>query len=389
MRPPLPAPRTAPDELLAPSRPQTTLDHALATELAALEASGLRRTLHPLGNRHGARLRDGSQVLVDFASNDYLALASDPRVAAAATSALEQVGTGAAAARLIAGHHALHTALEEALARFVGTEQALLFPAGYMANLGVIPALVGRHDAIYADVQNHASLIDGARLSRAEVHRIPHADPAALDRALGATGAQYRRRLLVVEGLYSMDGDLYPLEELVRIATRYDAWIYLDDAHGFGVLGAGGRGAAEHWGVEGDVPIRVGTLGKAMGTAGAFVAGSATLIEFLMNRARSFVFTTGTPPALAAATHAALEIAAREPERRDRVRANARRLRAGLAALGRVMPGPPDAHIVPILTGTSGAVMPAGTARRAKGFLVGAVRPPSGCPSGVGACASP
>ena len=368
--------RSAETPGVTPTIHATSLDHALGEELAALDAQGLRRVLHPLGARNGARVRDGERVLLDFASNDYLGLASAPEVSGAATRALES-GTGAAAARLIVGHHEWHAALERRLAQFLGTERALLFPAGYMANLGAIPALVGRHDGIYSDVLNHASLIDGCRLSRAEVHRIPHGDLEALERTLDATGGRYRRRLLVVEGLYSMDGDLYPLDVLVELARRYDAWVYLDDAHAIGVLGAHGRGTAEHWGVEADIPVRVGTLGKALGTAGAFVAGSATLIDFLTNRARAFVYTTGTPPALAAATLAALEIVEREPERRDRVRANARQLRAGLAALGRTIPGPPDGHIIPVVLGSADAVLHAGAALRAAGFLVGAVRPPT------------
>jgi len=369
-----------------PDTPVTTsgsLDHALGLELAALEQKGLRRVLRPLSNRRGARVREGDRVLVDFSSNDYLGLASHPEVAEAAARALVEAGTGAAAARLIAGHHELHAKLEQRLAQFLGTERALLFPAGYMANVGAIPSLVDRNDGIYSDVLNHASLIDGCRLSRAEVHRIPHGDPAALEQALARTGERYRRRLVVVEGLYSMDGDLYPLDALVRLAERYDAWVYLDDAHAVGVLGPNGRGTVEHWGVQADIPILVGTLGKAFGTAGAFVAGSATLIDFLTNRARAFVYTTGTPPALAAATLAALEVLVREPERRARVRANARALRTGLAALGRSVPGPSDGHIVPLVLGSSEAVMAAGSALRDAGFLVGAVRPPT-VPAGRG-----
>lgn len=359
-----------------------SLDHALSLELAALEEKGLRRVLRPLTDRRGARVREGDRVLVDFASNDYLGLASHPALAEAAARALVEAGTGAAAARLIAGHHELHATLERRLAEFLGTERALLFPAGYMANIGAIPSLVDRNDGIYSDVLNHASLIDGCRLSRAEVHRIPHGDPAALEQALARTGERYRRRLVVVEGLFSMDGDLYPLDVLVHLAERYDAWVYLDDAHAVGVLGPSGRGTVEHWGVA-DIPIRVGTLGKAFGTAGAFVAGSATLIDYLTNRARAFVYTTATPPALAAATLAALDVLVREPERRERVRTNARALRASLAAQGRSVPGPSDGHIVPVVLGSSEAVMAAGAALRDAGFLVGAVRPPT-VPAGRG-----
>ena len=356
-----------------------SLDGVLLEELAALERAGLSRTLRALHGRSGATVveGEGDRTLVDFSSNDYLGLASDPRVAQAAIGALRTAGTGAAAARLISGNHVLHEALELAVARFTGAEAALLFPSGYMANVGAIPALVGHQDAIYADVLNHASLIDGCRLSRADLHLVPHADLAALERALERQRGRYRRRLIVVEGIYSMDGDLYPLGALVPLARRHDAWVYLDDAHGIGVLGATGRGAGEHWGVEREVDIVMGTLGKAFGVAGAFVAGSRPLVDYLCNRARAFVYTTGSPPALAAAAVTALEIAANEPERRGHLRAAARRLRAGLAALGWPAGGAEEGHIVPVMIGESEATMQVGAALRAAGFLVGAVRPPT------------
>jgi len=360
-------------EAAAPS----SLDGTLSQELAALEQAGLRRTLRALHGRAGASVADGDRVLCDFSSNDYLGLASDPRLADAATAALRTAGTGAAAARLIAGHHELHQALEQALARFTGTEAALLFPSGYMANVGAIPALVGRGDAIYSDLLNHASLIDGCRLSRADLHVLPHADVGALERTLERQRGRYRRRLIVVEGIYSMGGDLYPLDALVAIARRHEAWIYLDDAHGMGVLGSSGRGSGDLWGVADAIDVVMGTLGKACGVAGAFVAGSRSLVDLLTNRARAFVYTTGSPPALAAAALAALEIVAQEPERRARLRANARRLRAGLAARGRPADGPEDGHIVPVVIGASEATMRVGAALEAAGFLVGAIRPPT------------
>ena len=360
-------------ETAAPS----SLDGVLSQELAALERAGLRRRLRALHGRAGASVADQSRVLCDFSSNDYLGLASDPRLARAAAAALDTAGTGAAAARLIAGHHELHAELERALARFTGAEAALLFPSGYMANVGAIPALVGRGDAIYSDLLNHASLIDGCRLSRADVHVLPHAGLAALERALERQQGRYRRRLIVVEGIYSMNGDLYPLDALVPIARRHDAWIYLDDAHGVGVLGSSGRGSAEHWGVAHGIDVVMGTLGKACGVAGAFVAGRRPLVDYLTNRARTFVYSTGSPPALAAAALAALEIVAREPERRARLRANARRVRAGLATRGWPAAGPEDGHIVPVVIGASDATMGVGAAVEAAGFLVGAIRPPT------------
>lgn len=355
----------------------SSLDGALSQELAALERAGLRRRLRALHGRTGARIADHDHGLLDFASNDYLGLASDPRLADAATRALRTAGTGSAAARLIAGNHELHEELERALARFAGAEAALLFPSGYMANVGAIPALVGHRDAIYSDVLNHASLIDGCRLSRAEVHVLPHAGLAELERALERQRGRYRRRLIVVEGIYSMNGDLYPLDALVPLARRHDAWIYLDDAHALGVLGPSGRGSGEHWGVADGIDIVMGTLGKACGVAGAFVVGSRSLIDFLTNRARAFVYTTGSPPAIAAAALAALEIVAQEPERRAQLRANARRLRAGLAARGWPAEGLEDGHIVPVVIGAGETTMNAGAALEAAGFLVGAIRPPT------------
>jgi 8-amino-7-oxononanoate synthase len=342
------------------------MDATLSSELDRLTESGLRRTLAAV-----------DPTLRDFASNDYLALARDPRLARAATDALADGPFGAGAARLISGTHPLHLELEAALASYKRTEAALLFGSGYLANIGAIPALVGPRDAIYADRLNHASLIDGCRLSRAEVRTFAHNDIAALADMLDADRGSFRRRLIVVDSVFSMDGDLAPLCEIVPLARTYDAWTYVDDAHGTGVLGREGRGAASHWGVEGQIDVLMGTLGKALGTSGAFVAGSRTLIDFLINRARSFIFTTATPPALAAATLEALRIAEAEPERRTRVRDAARRLRSGLAALGYTLEGPSDSHIIPVPIGDADRTMQVGASLRARGFLVGAVRPPT------------
>ena len=243
--------------------------------------------------------------------------------------------------------------------------------------MGVIPALVGRDDAIYSDALNHASIVDGCRLSRATVRVFPHADVDALAELLGADAGRFRRRWVVVEGVYSMDGDCFPLDRLVPLARAHGAHTIVDDAHASGVLGTGGRGSASHFGVDGTIDVTVGTLGKAFGTAGAFVAGSAALCDLLLHRARSFVFTTGSPPAMAAATLRALEIARDEPWRRERLRENARRLRAGLAAFGSAAPGDPDGHVVPVLLGDAARTAALGERLLADGFAVGAIRPPS------------
>jgi 8-amino-7-oxononanoate synthase len=354
-----------------------TLDHVLTRELDALTHAGLRRALRPVQRRSGAQVLVDGRPAVDFSSNDYLGLATDPRLAAAAATAMFDDGTGAGAARLITGDHPRHRALEQELARYKQTDAALLFGSGYLANVGTIPALVGRGDAIYADALNHASLIDACLLSRAERRVFAHRDMAQLEAALIADQGRVRRRLIIVDGVFSMDGDLAPLDQIVSLARTYGAWTYVDDAHGTGVLGESGRGSAEYWGVENDIDVVMGTLGKAFGVAGAFIAGSRTLVEYLINRARSFVFTTATPPALSAAAAAALRIARAEPGRRDRLRDVARRLRAGVAALGRPVDGDSTGHIIPVAIGAADEAVRVGAALRERGYLVGAVRPPT------------
>jgi 8-amino-7-oxononanoate synthase len=357
--------------------PRHSLDATLGEELETLQAMGLRRTLRPVQQRrNGTVLLHGERV-ADFASNDYLGLASDHRVARAASAVLQSEGTGAGAARLISGHHPVHEALERALASFKGVERTLLFPAGYMANLGTIPALVGRGDVIYSDALNHASLIDGCRLSRATTRVFPHCDLAALRLMLQQDEGQFRRALIVVEGMFSMDGDIFPLDGLVDLAAQYGAWTYVDEAHATGVLGPTGAGAAEQFGVADRIDVVVGTLGKAFGTMGAYVAGSLELVEYLTSTARSFIFTTGTPPAMAAAALEALRIAEVEPWRRQHAKDRARQLRQRLRAAGRAAPGPDDSHIVPVVVGDAMRTMALVADLRRRGFLVGGVRPPT------------
>ncbi len=354
-----------------------SLEDVLDDELQQLAAAGLRRTMRAVRQRRaGTVLMDGERI-ADFASNDYLGLAADPRLARAAAAVLESEGTGAGAARLISGNHPIHEALERELAAFKHCPRALLFPSGYMVNTGAIPALVGPDDVVYSDALNHASLIDGTRLSKATVRVFAHADLDDLERMLTEDAGQYRRSLIVVEGVFSMDGDVFPLDRLVPLAKRFGAWTYVDDAHGTGVMGATGRGAIEHCGVLGQIDIVVGTLGKALGTTGAYVAGSTRLIEFLLNRARSFVFTTGTPPALAAATLEALRIAETEGWRRTTVRERAERLRQRLHHAGRETPGERDGHIVPVMIGDPARTMQIVGDMRRRGFLIGGVRPPT------------
>jgi 8-amino-7-oxononanoate synthase len=359
------------------SRP-SSLDLKLQEHLDALESQGLRRALRRVDRRSKAIIHIGASSYVDFASNDYLGLAGDPRIAAAATDALCTNGTGSTAARSISGNYAIHEEVERQIAAFKGTDAALLFTSGYAANLGAIPALVKRGDAVYTDKLNHASLIDGCRLSRAEVRIFPHCDIAALRRML-AMDTGFRRKMIVVDSVFSMDGDLFPLDELVDVAQASGAWTYVDDAHATGVLGGRGTGSVEHFGVEGKIDVVMGTLGKALGTAGAFIAGSTTLVQFLINRARSFVFTTAPPGAMAAATIEAIHIAQEEGWRRDKLRANAERLRA---ALGPLLPdycfqSTSSPHILPVQVGSAERVVQIGAELQRRGFMVGVVRPPS------------
>ncbi len=353
------------------------MNAALDEDLRALQALGLKRALRQVNQRRAGTVLLGGERVSDFASNDYLGLAADPRVARAAQAILQAEGTGAGAARLISGNYPIHEALEHTLARLKRCAYTLLFPAGYMVNTGAIPALAQHGDVIYSDELNHASLIDGCRLSRAMVRVFPHNDLDALDDMLREERQQYRRALIVVEGVYSMDGDLCPLDRLVEIARAHKAWTYVDDAHGTGVLGETGAGTLEHFGVSGLVDVVVGTLGKALGTSGAYVGGSQELVEYLVSKARSFIFTTGSPPALAAATLEALRIADVEPWRRDAVRDRARRLRTRLAAGGVPMTGPDDGHIIPVVVGDAMRTMLATAELRRRGFLVGGVRPPT------------
>jgi 8-amino-7-oxononanoate synthase len=357
--------------------PPSTMNAALDEELRALQAAGLKRALRQVQQRRAGTVILAGERVSDFASNDYLGLASDPRVARAAMAVLQAEGVGAGAARLISGNFPIHEALEHTLARLKGCDFTLLFPSGYMVNTGAIPALAQHGDVIYSDELNHASLIDGCRLARAAVRVFPHNDLDALEAMLREERHRYRRALIVVEGVYSMDGDLCPLDRLVPIARRHNAWTYVDDAHGTGVLGETGSGTIEHFGMKGEVDIVVGTLGKALGTSGAYVGGSREVVEYLVSKARSFIFTTGSPPSMAAATLEALRIADVERWRRDAVRDRARRLRAKLAAGGIPMPGPEDSHIVPVVVGDAKRTMAATAELRRRGFLVGGVRPPT------------
>jgi glycine C-acetyltransferase len=355
---------------------ESPLDRLAAEKLDAIRGRGTYRRMRVLAGAQTERMEvDGRSVLL-FAGSNYLGLAHHPEVVEASVRASRDYGCAAGGSRLISGNLDLHEALETELAAFAGTESALAFGTGYMANVGVIPALVGRGDAVVSDALCHASIIDGCKLSGATVRVVPHGDVAAFDDALGAAAREFGRVLVALDGVYSMDGDVAPLPELLAAARRYGAIVLLDDAHGMGALGANGRGCAELLGVEGRADVLLGTLGKALGSFGAFVAGSAVLRDLLVNTARSFIFSCALAPPQIEAARAALRVLRREPWRRERLAANAARLRARLAAHG-LATAPSTTHIVPVVIGDNARTMAACEALLERGFYAQGIRHPS------------
>jgi 8-amino-7-oxononanoate synthase len=319
---------------------------------------------------------DGREVL-NFCSNDYLGLANDPRVAAAFAAGIERWGSGAGASHLVCGHTSAHHELEEALADFTGRERALLFSTGYGANVGTINALVSTRDAVFEDRLNHASLLDGGWISRANFNWYEHCDARDLESRLGSLDDEAGRVLVVSDGIFSMDGDVCPIEDLVSVARGAGAWLMIDDAHGIGVQGAHGTGVVDpaRFGTE-DVPVLMATLGKAFGTFGAFVAGDESLIEYLVQRARNYIYTTALPSAVAVATLASLDIVRKEDWRRAHLAELIERFRSGARQLAlELMPS--STPIQPILIGDSGRAMAVSEALEERGVLITAIRPPT------------
>ena len=335
---------------------------------------------HLLRRRRVAQAADGAYCIVNgerrlsFAGNDYLGLSQHPLLAEVAQRAIAEYGVGATASPLVCGHSPAHEALEQELARFVGLPRALYFYAGYAANAGAVPALVGAGDAIFSDALNHACLIDGARLSRAAIQVYPHLDLAALDAALAASTA--RNRLVITDAVFSMDGDLAPLPELLRLCERHDAWLMLDDAHGFGVLGEGGRGSLSHWKVSSPRLIYMATLGKAAGVAGAFFAGAPAVVEWLLQRARTYMFATAAPALIAQTLRASLKLIEAEGWRRERLAELRARLNAGLAGQPwKLLPS--YTAIQPLVLGDSARALDVMNGLDARGLWVPAIRPPT------------
>ncbi len=349
-----------------------------AEELAALRSEGLFRSMRVVeGSQSGRILLDGREVLL-FCSNNYLGLADHPKLKKAAIMAVESSGVGSGASRLVSGTMELHEALENRIAAFKGTDAALVFNSGYAANTGIVSAIVGRGDVIFSDRLNHASIVDGALLSRARFVRYPHNDMTALRRLLEDTEVENGRRLIVTDGVFSMDGDLAKLPELAALKREFGALLMVDDAHGMGVLGETGRGCAELCGIMADVDIQMGTLGKAMGSFGAYAAASGEIIDYLVNRARSFIFSTSLPPAVLAASMAALDMVDSPDgaELRASLARNTLLFKSGLQAAGFDTMGS-ETQIVPVYVGGAEQTMEFSRLLLAEGVFVQGIRPPT------------
>ena len=350
--------------------------------IAELDRAHLRRRRRVVLPDGGARLQVDGQSLLAFCSNDYLGLANHPALIEAACAGARQFGVGAGASPLVSGHSAANEALELELAAFVQLPRALYFYAGYATNIGIVPALVGEGDALFSDALNHACLIDGARLSKAQIHRYPHADLAALEAALAASPA--RRKLVMTDAVFSMDGDIADIPALLSLCERFDALLLVDDAHGFGVLGPQGRGSLAYFGLTGATASRrvlyMATLGKAAGVAGAFVAGDEAMVEWLLQKTRSYIFATAAPPLLAHTLRTSLRLIEHEQSRRDHLNRLIERLRSGLQT---VLPGTPwqlgDSRtaVQALIVGANADALAVMDGLRQRGIWVPAIRPPT------------
>ena len=347
----------------------------LHTELIRLKEESLYRRRRISDSATGVRLRVDEKELLSFCSNDYLGLANHPDVIKALQQGAARWGVGSGASHLVNGHTSAHHALEEELAAFTQRPRALLFSTGYMANMGVIAALCGRGDYVFEDRLNHASLLDGGLLSQARLQRYTHNDANSLNQKLSARDGG--EKLVVTDGLFSMDGDIASLPDLCKVTQQQQSWLMVDDAHGFGVLGKNGGGCVENFGLSVDeVPILIGTLGKAFGTFGAFVAGSEDLIEFLIQKARSYIYTTALPPAVAEATRASLRLLQTEHWRREKLQRLIQQFRSGAKQLGLTLMDS-KTPIQPLLIGDNGRAMAMSEALKQQGILISAIRPPT------------
>jgi 8-amino-7-oxononanoate synthase len=352
------------------------MDQVLQARLDQRQIDNLYRRRHLLQSAQNSIVQVDGKTCVAFCSNDYLGLANHPALIDAFKNAVDIEGVGSGAAHLLTGHSRFHQQLEDALAEFTGQQKVMLFATGYMANLAVIDGLLDRGDAMIQDKLNHASLLDGGRLSNATLIRYPHNDMAMLHKRLHGV-ANTERKLIVSDGVFSMDGDVAPLPEIMALAKQHQAGVVIDDAHGLGVIGEQGKGTLQYFADKlTDKPLLVGTFGKAFGTAGAFIAGDALVIETLTQQARSFIYTTAPPPAIAAATLKALEIIENEPERRQQLQARIQQFRDGASQLGLQLMDSFTA-IQPVLMGDEKRALAVGQQLEQLGFLVGVIRPPT------------
>lgn len=342
-------------------------------ELSKIEAAGLKRILKTIEGPQGPRVVVNGREAILLCSNDYLGLANHPRLKDAAKRAIEEYGVGAGASRLVSGNMALHEALEERISRFKGTEAALLFNSGFTANLGLITALADRQTDIFSDRLNHASIVDACALSSAKVKRYRSRDVDSLVGLLKKSTA--KRKLIVTDGVFSMDGTIAPVKEIGGLLDKYNATLIIDDAHGTGVLGKNGKGTLEELGVSHPSIVQMGTLGKALGSFGAFVAGTKELIDLLISKSRPFIFTTALPPAISAASIEAMNIVEEEPERRARLKSNYGYLRAGLNAAGLETPG--STQIIPVIVREADKAVRASARLLEAGVFIQAIRPPT------------
>jgi len=350
-----------------------TID-SLSARLAALRDQSLLRWRRVIESSCGPRIIIDGRPITAFASNDYLGLAADPRLVAAAQEGAARYGVGGGASHLVSGHYTAHEALESRLASFVGSQRALYFSSGYMANLGIVTALAGRQGAVFSDELNHASLIDAIALSRAKKYIYPHRDAAALAEMLAASTDPVK--LVVTDAVFSMDGDMAPLPEIFDLCEEHDAWLVVDDAHGFGVLGPRGRGALAHFGLASPRVIYMGTLGKAAGVSGAFVAADAEVIEWLVQRARTYIYTTASPPMLAHALLTAVALVETEQERRDHLAELIALLRDRLR-FKRWRLTESRTPIQPVIIGANDETLRVAGALMEQGLWVPAIRPPT------------
>jgi len=347
----------------------------LTEELEELHRKDLHRRMRRLDSPQGARTVIEGKECILLSSNNYLGLTEHPVVKEAAKLAVDNWGAGAGGSRLTTGNYALHEELEQEISHFKGTESAIVFGTGYAANLGVIQALAGRGDAVLSDELNHASIIDGCRLSQAGVKVYRHRDTEHLEEMLRQVQG-YRRRLIVTDGVFSMDGDLAPLPKIAALAERYGAFVMVDDAHATGVLGGRGAGTVDHFSLEGRVQVQMGTLSKALGSSGAYVAGTHELIDYLRNMGRSFIFSTAPPPAAMGAALAAVRLVERQPEIRTRLWRNARYLRTSLDKMGYIVPAE-DSPIIPVFIGDAAKTMYLSQALLEEGVFAPGIRPPT------------